>query len=283
MELYSLETGNLMLDGGAMFGVVPKSIWNKVYPSDEKNLCNLSMRALLIIEDNRKILIDCGMGDKMDPKLAKHYFLNGEDTLQKSLQKINISPDEITDLVLSHLHFDHCGGAVINNNGLLELFFKNAFIWIGKEQWNSAMSPNRREKPSFLKENIKPLALSGKVKLISDNYFLTPNIDIRQFHGHTKGQLIPIINYNGKKLIYVADFIPTSAHIPISYVCGYDIEPLLTLQETEDFLNEAVENDYTFFFEHDITTECCSLEKTDKGVRMKEAFSLNDFIKQVQK
>lgn len=277
MEIYSLETGNLMLDGGAIFGVVPKSIWSKVYPSDENNLCNFSMRAMLIVDEDKKVIIDCGMGDKMDPRLAKYYFLNGEETLIDSLKQINIAPEEITDLVLTHLHFDHCGGAVKNNNGKPELFFPNATIWVGKEQWNAAMSPNRREKPSFLKENINPMALSGKVKLAKDSFNLTSNITIRQFHGHTKGQLVPIINYNGKKLVYAADFIPTAAHIPVSFVCGYDIQPLVTISETEDFLNEAIENDYTLFFEHDIQTECCSLENTPKGVRVKDCFSLNDF------
>jgi len=278
MEIYSLETGNLMLDGGALFGVVPKTIWGRLYPADENNLCNLSMRSLLIKEGKRNVLIDCGMGDKMDPSLQQYYFLNGEDTLLGSLAKTETDPEDITDVVLTHLHFDHCGGAVRSTGTGLELVFANAQHWIGKRQWDVALSPNRRERASFFPENFKPIENAGKLKLIDADFALTDHIYLRQFHGHTEGQIIAEIDFFGKTLVYVADFIPTSAHIPISFVCGYDVQPLVTMQETQTYLETAVEKGYTLFFEHDIDTECCSLERGKRGVQKQRNLNLEEFL-----
>ncbi|MBK8806637.1 MAG: MBL fold metallo-hydrolase [Bacteroidales bacterium] len=284
MELYAIETGNLKLDGGAMFGVVPKSLWNKIYPADENNLCNLCMRALLIVKEDRKILIDCGMGDTMDSSLEKFYFLNGDDSLQKSLAEINISFEAITDVVFTHMHFDHCGGATRFNASKTgyEVSFPNAHFWSSKAQWDSIIKPNRREKPSFLKENIEPIEQSGMLSLIETDTELIEGIELKLFHGHTAGQIIPHIKYKNHTLVYVADMIPTAAHIPSSFVCGYDILPLLSIDEKDTFLANAVSQNYTLFFEHDIQLQCCSLQNTPKGVRMKEAYSLKDFMKMAE-
>lgn len=279
MQLYSIETGNLMLDGGAMFGVVPKTMWQKVYPADDNNLCNLSMRALLIIDEDKKILIDCGMGDKMDPSLAKYYFLNGDDILDSSLEAVGVNADEITDVVLTHLHFDHCGGLVKKDKkGVLKLAFKNAKHWVSKGQWEVATKPNRREKPSFIKENFSLVETEGKLFFPEEDMPLTQNVLLRQFNGHTKGLIVPQINYNGKTIVYTADFIPTSAHVPLSFICAYDIDPLQSLKEKEVFLDESIKNDYVYFFEHDINVECCSLIDTPKGVRVGEKFTLSEFV-----
>ncbi len=266
-----------MLDGGALFGVVPKTIWNNIYPADENNLCNLSMRALLIQDAGRNIIIDCGMGDKMDPSLLKYYFLNGDDTLLGSLAKVGVNPDEITDVVLTHLHFDHCGGAVIDRGGKLGLTFPNAQHWVSSAQWHSATHPNARERSSFLIENFMPIEQSGKLRLVDGDLMLTDNVRLRQFHGHTAGQIIAEINYCGRTIVYVADFIPTSAHVPVSYVCGYDTSPLITMQETQDYLAEALAGDFTFFFEHDIYTECCTLKQGKRNAAMDRRLSLADF------
>lgn len=280
MELYAIETGNLKLDGGAMFGVVPKTMWSKVYPVDENNLCNLCMRALLIVKDDRKILIDCGMGETMNPDLLKFYFTNGDDSLDKSLAAINIKPEDITDVVFSHMHFDHCGGATKYNSDKsgYVLTFPNANHWSSRAQWDSLKNPNRREKPSFLKENIEPIEQSGQLSLIEDDTEIIEGVTLKLFFGHTSGQIVPHIKYKHKTLVYVADMIPTAAHIPSSFVCGYDIYPLLTIDEKDEFLKKAVAEDYTLFFEHDTEVMCCSLTNTPKGVRLKEKFSLNEFI-----
>jgi len=279
MKLYSVETEHLMLDGGAMFGVVPKSIWSKKYPVNDLNLCNLSMRCLLIEVDNRRILIDCGMGNTMPENLLKFYHINGDNTLLGSLQNHGFVPEDITDVVLTHLHFDHCGGAVTKHaDGTVSLTFPNAQYWIGKAHWETAQKPNRRERPSFFKDNIEPLQQSGKLNLIAENTEIVPGVELRLYNGHTLGQIIPFIQYKSKTLVYTADFIPTSAHIPVSFVCGYDIYPLQTMDETEEFLNEAVEHKYVLFFEHDIQVECCSLVQTPKGVVMGEVFGLKQFL-----
>jgi glyoxylase-like metal-dependent hydrolase (beta-lactamase superfamily II) len=277
MELHSLETGNLMLDGGALFGVVPKSIWSKLYPADENNLCNLSMRALLIKDAGRTILIDCGMGEKMDPSLLKYYFLNGDDTLHRSLAAAGVSPGEVTDVVLTHLHFDHCGGAVASIGGELVLTFPNAQHWVGAAQWHSAMHPNARERSSFLPDNFLPIERAGKLRLVEGDMQLTEHVSLRQFHGHTAGQIIAQINYCGQILVYVADFIPSSVHVPVSYVCGYDTSPLVTMEETQAYLEEALAGGYTFFFEHDIYTECCTLAQGKRGPVVGRRLSLEDF------
>jgi len=281
MKLYSIETGNFMLDGGALFGVVPKSLWEKRYPVVRENLCNLSMRCLLLITETRRILIDCGMGNTMDEKLAQYYFCNGDDSLLKSLEKCGFSAEDITDVIFTHLHFDHCGGAITKMpDNTLQLTFPNATYVISAQQWQSATNPNRRERPSFLKQNIEPLAESNKLCFIHENTEYIPGLELRLFHGHTAGQIIPHIMYNNKMLVYCGDLIPTAAHIPVSFVCGYDIYPLTSIEETEEFLHYAFTNNATLFFEHDIAVECCSLQSTPKGISLLHSFSLQDFCAQ---
>jgi glyoxylase-like metal-dependent hydrolase (beta-lactamase superfamily II) len=269
MKLISIETGNFMLDGGAMFGVVPKVLWEKAYPANEINLCNLSMRCLLVDTDNRKILIDAGMGSKQDSRFTGHYYLNGNDTLENSLRNANCSKTDITDVLLTHLHFDHCGGAVEfdEHRTGYRTTFPNATYWISKPQWEWSMNPNRREKPSFLKENIAPIEESGQLQLFTENFNLTPEIGIRLFNGHTVGLAVPLIRYQNRTYVYTTDLFPTMAHIPSSWVCGFDIQPLISLRERDYFLSEALANDYTLFFEHDLNTQCCQLTMTEKGIR----------------
>ncbi len=277
MELHKIETGNFKLDGGAMFGVVPKVIWNDLYPADENNLCNWALRCLLIVEGDRKILIDNGIGEKQDDKFLKHYHLNGDATLKDSLAKLGYTTDDITDMVLTHLHFDHCGGSIKKTgDDTFEPTFKNATYWISKGQWDWATHPNRREKASFLKENIFPIEESGQLKLVEEEGELFPNFIIKFFNGHTNGQIIPHINYNGRTIVFMADLLPSTAHVPMPYIMAYDTRPLITLKEKEKFFNEAVENDYVLFFEHDIYYECCTLKMTDKGPRVNETFYLKN-------
>lgn len=283
MKLYKIETGNFKLDGGAMFGIIPKTLWNKVYPSEEKNLCNWSMRCLLIVDGDRKILIDNGLGDKLDDKFLRHYYLNGNDTLKKSLAKYGFSTDDITDMILSHLHFDHCGGNTKYNKDktAYELSFKNATYWISKKQYNWAMQPNRMEKASFLKENILPVKESGHLRLIEEDCDILPNISVKLFDGHTEGQVIPHINYHGRTVVFMADLLPSIAHIPMPWIMAYDTQPLITLKDKERFYKNALENNYILFFEHDIYYECCTIHETEKGVRVKETFTLEELKKKV--
>lgn len=279
MKLYSIETGNFKLDGGAMFGVVPKIMWSSVYEADENNLCNFAMRCLLIVDGDRKILIDNGLGDKLDDKFLKYYFLNGDDTLEKSLKNKGFSFDDITDVVLTHLHFDHCGGSITyNDKKELVPTFPNATYHTSKQQWDWAQNPNRREKPSMLRENIQPIKDSGNLNLFDKDCELFPNIEIKLFFGHTDGMVIPHINYHGKTIVYGGDLFPTAAHIPLSFIPAYDTRPLLTYKEREDFYKDAIANDYIIFFEHDVNAECCSLKETEKGVKVNEVFSLEKFI-----
>jgi glyoxylase-like metal-dependent hydrolase (beta-lactamase superfamily II) len=280
MNLYSIHTGNFKLDGGAMFGVVPKSIWNKVYPADENNLITLAMRCLLVVDGDRKILIDNGIGNKQDDKFFGHYFLHGIDSLEKSLNAVGLTPFDITDMFLTHLHFDHCGGSVKQkpSGEGYELTFPNATYWINESQWDWAIDANRREKASFLSENILPIAESGKLKLFKGPLELIPGFNVRIFNGHSVGQSIPFISYKGKTVVFMADTTPTSAHVPLPYIMSYDTQPLISLQEKEDFMNEAVDNDFVLFFEHDAYTECCNLERTEKGIKVKNTFSLNEIF-----
>jgi glyoxylase-like metal-dependent hydrolase (beta-lactamase superfamily II) len=279
MEIYKIETGNLMIDGGAMFGVVPKSLWEEKYPANEKNLCNLSMRSLLIVTEGRKILIDTGVGNKQDEKFFGYYYLNGNHSLKGSLKQTGSTPDDITDVILTHLHFDHCGGAVeYNENNELKPAFKNARYWISSQQWEWANNPNHREKASFLKENFIPIKESGQLEIIDSDFELVPGIELRLYDGHTEGQIIPFIRYNNKTIVYVADLIPTSAHIPLSWICGFDAKPLVSLEEKKEFLEKALEKGYTLFFEHDINVECCSLKMTEKGIRVGNIYKLEDFL-----
>lgn len=279
MQLFKIETGNLKLDGGAMFGVVPKSIWQKSYPADENNLCNWAMRCLLVVNGDRKILIDNGIGKKQDEKFLKHYHLNGNDTLEKSLANHGFTKDDITDMVLTHLHFDHCGGSIekVGENEYKPAF-KNATYWVSKPQWAWATHPNRREKASFLKENIFPIEQSGQLKLVENEGEILPGIAVKFFNGHTDGQMIPFINYNGKTIVFMADLLPSAAHVPLPYIMAYDTKPLVTLKDKELFFKEAIEKEHILFFEHDLYHECCTLENTDKGPAVKATFNLADVI-----
>ncbi len=281
MKLFSINTGNLKLDGGAMFGVVPKVIWSKLYPADENNLCNWIMRCLLIVDGDKKILIDTGIGNKQGEKFFVNYHLNGEATLDASLAEAGFTTDDITDVILTHLHFDHCGGAVrwdTDRKGYVPTF-KNADYHTSRQQWEWATHPNNREKASFLTENILPIRETGKLHLLEADEELFPGIAIRLFHGHTDGQVIPFISYNGTTLVYMADLLPSTAHIPLPYVMSYDTRPLITLQEKEAFLKEAAQNNYVLFFEHDLYHECCNLMETEKGIRQKETFDLSEITR----
>ena len=288
MNLYSIETEFFKLDGGAMFGVVPKVIWNEINPADEKNLCAWAMRCLLIEDDGKLILIDNGIGNKQDEKFLRHYYLHGDNTLDKSLTKHGFHRDDITDVFLTHLHFDHCGGSIVREGDKLVPTFKNAVYWSNKEHWQWATNPNEREKASFLKENILPIQESGQLRFIktpqeaSTNKLLstafTENISVRFVSGHTQNMMLPQIKYKNKTIVYMADLLPSAGHIPLPYVMAYDMFPLTTLNEKRKFLNEALDKSYILFFEHDPKIECCDLKITDRGVRTGNSFSLNDII-----
>lgn len=280
MKLHTINTGFFKLDGGAMFGVVPKSIWNSLNPADENNMCNWALRCLLVEDGKRLILIDNGIGDKQDKKFFSYYYLNGDDTLEISLKSKGFSPDDITDVFLTHLHFDHCGGSVKWNKDRsgYELAFKNATYWSNADHWEWATKPNAREKASFLKENIMPVRESGQLKFAEDGDELFAGFKVMVVNGHTNGMMIPQITNNGKTVAYVADLIPSMSHIPIPYVMGYDTRPLITMEEKQKFLAEAAAKDFFLFFEHDPVNECCSLQQTERGVRYKEAFKLSDYF-----
>lgn len=276
MNLYTVNTGFFKLDGGAMFGVVPKSIWQKINAADENNMCNWAMRCLLIEDENKLILIDNGIGNKQDEKFFSHYYLHGNDTLEKSLLQHGFMKDDITDVFLTHLHFDHCGGSIIWDGKKLIPAFKNATYWSNEEHWNWATKPNDREKASFLKENILPVEESGQLKFVNHNLSMeneseisnfSSNISVRFVNGHTKYMMLPQIKYKDKTIVFMADLLPSAGHIPIPYVMAYDMFPLTTLNEKKSFLTEAVENNYILFFEHDPQIECCNLERTEKGIR----------------
>ena len=278
MKLYTINTGYFKLDGGAMFGVVPKSIWNKLNPADENNMCNWAMRSLLIEDGNRLILVDNGMGNKQDEKFFGHYYLNGTDTLEKSLETNGFSKDDITDVFLTHLHFDHCGGSVDKKGDEYITAFKNATYWSNEKHWQWATEPNGREKASFLKENILPIKESGQLKFIepTDGVSFTDNIKVRIVNGHTEGMMLPQIHYNNKTIVYMADLLPAMAHIPIPYIMAYDTRPLETLKEKKTFIEEAQQQDYILFFEHDPVIECCTLQLTERGIRNKDSFKLTE-------
>ncbi len=274
MNVYTIDTELFKLDGGAMFGVVPKSIWNKFSPADENNLCTLAMRCLLIEDGNRLILVDTGIGNKQDAKFFGHYYLHGPNTLDSSLKKQGFNKDDITDVFLTHLHFDHVGGAVVRENEKLIPAFKNATYWSSEKHWNWALYPNDREKASFLKENILPLQESGQLKFIEekDGIAFSEHVSVRFTYGHTDAMMLPQINYKDKTLLYMADLLPTVHHIPMPYVMAYDMFPLTTLKEKKSFFEEAIQNEYVFVFEHDANNECCTLQYTEKGIRAAEIF-----------
>ena len=286
MKLYSIETQLFKLDGGAMFGVVPKVIWNKLNAADENNLCTWAMRCLLIEDGKRLILIDNGIGNKQSEKFFSYYYLHGDNTLERSLAANGFNKDDITDVVLTHLHFDHCGGSIIREGDKLMPAFKNATYWSNQEHWNWAAYPNEREKASFLKENILPIQESGQLKFIEvvdaeDNEKLTEtsfaeNISIRFVNGHTEKMMLPQIKYKDKTIVFMADLLPSVNHIPMPYIMAYDMFPLTTLQEKKSFLTEALNNEYVLFFEHDAANECCTLQQTERGIREKEIFKLSE-------
>ena len=285
MKLYSINTGYFKLDGGAMFGVVPKSIWNKINPSDENNMSPWALRSLLIEDGDRLLLIDNGMGDKQDAKFFGYYFMHGDDTLDKSLAKYGFHRDDITDVFLSHLHFDHCGGSIVKEGDKLVPAFKNATYWSNKEHWNWAVYPNEREKASFLKENILPIEESGQLKFIEvsevnegklGETIFNENISVRFVNGHTEAMMLPQIKYKGRTIVYMADLVPSQGHIPLPYVMAYDMFPLTTLNEKKSFLQEALAGDYILFFEHDPVYECCNLQQTGRGIRPKDFFRMDE-------
>ncbi len=276
MKLYSINAGYFKLDGGAMHGVVPKSMWQKVNPSDDNNMCSWAMRCLLIDTGDRKILIDNGMGDKQDAKFFGHYFPHGEDSVASSLAKHGFTHADITDVFLTHLHFDHCGGSIVRDGDTLVPAFPNATYWSNKAHWNSATEPNEREKASFLKENILPIQESGKLQWVevADGEEWLPGIRIRYVQGHTDNMMLPQIDYNGQTIFFCADLIPSTAHISMPWVMAYDMRPLDTLNEKRTILKEAADNNWILFFEHDARTEACTLINDNGRVKLGEVVTL---------
>lgn len=283
MKIHPLNTGNFKLDGGAMFGVVPKSLWTRTNPADENNLCTWAMRSMLIEYSDRLILIDTGIGDKQSEKFFSHYHLHGNDSLLGNLKALGFGPDDITDVFLTHLHFDHCGGAIqrIGENRY-EPVFKNAKFWSTEKHWKWATEPNAREKASFLSENILPIEESGQLNFVQrTGDFSTDifqNLDVLFVDGHTESQMIPHIKYQGKTLVFMADLLPSVGHLPLPYVMGYDTRPLLTLDEKAKFLNRAADEEYYLFLEHDAQNEICTVQHTEKGVRLKDTFRFDELF-----
>lgn len=299
MQLHTIQTGFFKLDGGAMFGVVPKTLWNKVNPADENNLCTWALRCLLIEEGERLILVDTGIGNKQDAKFFSHYYLHGNDTLDTSLAALGYHRDDITDVLLTHLHFDHCGGSIVREGERLVPAFKNATYWSHSRHWKWATEPNDREKASFLKENILPIEASGQLRFVDagrpagaghlpgsgsapgnllemlDNVVL-PGLSVRVVNGHTDAMMLPQLRYKGKTLVFVADLLPSTGHFPTAWVMAYDMFPLTSLQEKRSFLEEATAGGYVLFFEHDPRVECCIPELTEKGIRPGAGFRLTE-------
>ena len=278
MKLHTIETGFFKLDGGAMFGVVPKTLWSRTNVPDNNNLCTWAMRCLLVEDGNKLILIDNGIGNKQSEKFFSNYYLHGEDTLEKSLNKKGFTKSDITDMFLTHLHFDHCGGSIEYNDDRTKMApaFKNAVYWSNAEHWEWATKPNPREKASFLSENILPIKESGQLKFVEGEGELFSGFSIMYARGHTDAMMIPQIQYKGKTIVFMADLLPSTGHIPLPYVMGYDTRPLITMDEKLKFLNAAADKEYLLFLEHDSINECCTVQHTEKGVRLKEAFSFSE-------
>jgi len=291
MQVYSIPTGFFKLDGGAMFGVVPKSLWSKVHPADENNLCSWALRCWLIEDDGKLILVDNGIGDKQDARFFSHYYLHGDDSLDKSLASHGFHRDDITDVLLTHLHFDHCGGSIVRDGDRLVPAFRNATYWSNSRHWKWATEPNDREKASFLKENILPIQSSGQLRFVDVTErseglggggglpgggagAILPGLSVRLVYGHTDAMMLPQVTYKGRTIVFMADLLPSVDHIPMAWVMAYDMFPLTTLTEKKAFLEEAAAGDYVLFFEHDPVHECCLLEKTDKGIRRGPTFRL---------
>ncbi|WP_299062991.1 MBL fold metallo-hydrolase [uncultured Polaribacter sp.] len=280
MKIYPIETGNFKLDGGAMFGVVPKTIWQKTNPADQNNMIDMSMRSMLIEDGNRLILVDTGLGAKQSNKFYSYYYLFGDFSLDTSLAKYGFQRDDITDVFLTHLHFDHCGGAIEWNadKTFLQPAFKNAKFWSNDKHWQWATEPNPREKASFLKENIDPIKESGQLNFIHSNYKEQVGFDVLFMDGHTEKQMLPMLTYQGKTIVFMADLLPTVGHIPLPYVMGYDTRPLLTIKEKAAFLNQAADKEYYLFLEHDAHNELCTVKHTEKGVRLKNTHQFLDIF-----
>jgi glyoxylase-like metal-dependent hydrolase (beta-lactamase superfamily II) len=285
MQVYSIPTGFFKLDGGAMFGVVPKSLWNKVNPADDNNLCSWALRCLLIEDGGKLILVDNGIGNKQDERFFSHYYLHGDDTLDKSLSANGFHRDDITDVLLTHLHFDHCGGSIVREGDRLVPAFKNATYWSHSRHWKWATAPNDREKASFLKENILPIEASGRLRFVDQKAgavdqpailsdVIIPGLSVRMSYGHTDAMMLPQLTYKGRTVVFMADLLPSMGHIPMAWVMAYDMFPLTTLNEKKIFLEEAAAGGYVLFFEHDPIHECCFVENTEKGIRSKTSFGL---------
>ena len=286
MKLHPIEAGNFKLDGGAMFGVVPKTIWNRTNPADNNNLIDIAARCLLIEDGNQLTLIDTGMGNKQSDKFFGYYSQWGSFSLEKSLKEKGFHTDDITNVFMTHLHFDHCGGSAIWNKNKTgyEVAFKNAKFWTNENHWEWATKPNAREKASFLSENLMPMQESGQLNFIKrpENDFLEKSelgFGILFADGHTEKQMLPHINYKGKTIVFCADLLPTVGHIPLPYVTGYDTRPLLSMNEKDKFLKEAAYKNYYLFLEHDAHNQIITVRHTEKGVRLKEIFSCNEILK----
>jgi glyoxylase-like metal-dependent hydrolase (beta-lactamase superfamily II) len=281
MKIHALDTGLFKLDGGAMFGVVPRSMWQKLVPPDANNMCTWAMRCLLIEDGGRLVLVDNGIGEKQDEKFRGHFYLHGDDTLEKSLRKLGFTSADITDVFLTHLHFDHCGGSVVRRpDGALQTAFANATYWSNAAHWDWATHPNAREKASFLAENIRPIQDSGQLRFIDPSQGVPAALpqfsELIFADGHTEKMMVPVVQYKGRTLAYMADLLPSTAHIPLPYVMSYDVRPLVTLGEKEAVLRRAAEENWVLLLEHDAAHEACTVQLTDKGVRLADTLRISD-------
>ncbi len=281
MELHLIYAEDFKLDGGACFGVVPKSIWSNLCPVDENNMVNIALRNLLIVDGAKVILVDTGIGHKQSEKFLSHYHLFGDNSIEKSFSKAGFKFSDVTDVIFTHLHFDHCGGAVAYNDdkSSYEAVFPNARHWVGQDQWDNAIKSNPREKASYLNENYVPLYEKGLMHFVKEEQQFSPGVFLKIVNGHTPGQLVPIISYKDKTLVYGADFIPSAANIPLAFVPSFDTQPLLSIEEKKTFLEEAVSKEYYIIFQHDFYNECCTVEKNEKGnFKPKEFYKLNEIL-----